>query len=282
MLNSTIASALVIVLSLVGISWLVVRSVWARLGGEPEYVRSIAAAIAAGDLSMDIALDRTDDKSLLAAIGRMKETLETMVGEIKNSAAIIRNASAEIAAGNADVSARTELQASSLQQTASSMEEMTETVKKNVAHAVSGKQMSCSASDVAQRGGHAVAEAVTTMEGINRSARKIADIIGVIDGIAFQTNILALNAAVEAARAGSQGRGFAVVAAEVRELAQRSASAAKEIKELINDSVAKVDAGMAAVNQAGAIMTEIVASVENVAGIMRRRSGPSRWPTPCS
>jgi|GEM_PF-605632 len=268
LLNSTIISALVVTLSLIGISHLIVRSVWARLGGEPEYVNTIAAGIAAGDLSMDIVVQDKDGKSLLAAIKRMKETLEATIGDIKNSASIIRSASADIAAGNADLSSRTELQASSLQETASSMEEMTETVAKNVEHSVNASKMSDSASDVAGRGGRAVSEAVATMEEINSSAKRIADIIGVIDGIAFQTNILALNAAVEAARAGEQGRGFAVVATEVRALAQRSASAAREIKELINDSVSKVDAGMATVSQAGTIMTEIVTSVKSVADIM--------------
>jgi methyl-accepting chemotaxis protein len=257
-----------VVLCLVGVSHLVVRSVWSRLGGEPEYAHEIANAVAAGNLSMHIRVEPGDEKSLLAAIRRMKQMLEEMIGEIKNSGTTIKTASSEIAAGNADLSARTESQASSLEEIAAAMDEMTSTVRKNVDHAVNANKMSLAASEVAERGGHAVEQAVATMEDINKSAQKIADIIGVIDGIAFQTNILALNAAVEAARAGEQGRGFAVVASEVRNLAQRSAAAAKEIKELINDSVEKVDAGSTIVNQAGATMAEIVASVKDVAGIM--------------
>ncbi|OGB23784.1 MAG: chemotaxis protein [Burkholderiales bacterium RIFCSPLOWO2_02_FULL_57_36] len=275
-LSSTIASALIVILVLVVVSQMVVRSVWAKLGGEPEYAHAIANAVAAGDLSMDIQVDTKDGKSLLAAIKRMKQTLESMIGDIKNSGETIKTASAEIAAGSADLSTRTESQASSIEEIASAMDEMTSTVKKNVDHALNASRMSVSASDVAQRGGRAVEQVVLTMDGINKSAQKIADIIGVIDGIAFQTNILALNAAVEAARAGEQGRGFSVVASEVRTLAQRSAGAAKEIKELIIESVGRVNAGTETVQQAGTTMAEIVSSVKNVADIMNNITTASR------
>ena len=267
-LNSTLLSALIVVLALIVVSQLVVRAVWAKLGGEPEYAQEIANAVAAGDLSMDIRIDANDEKSLLAALRRMKETLEGMIGNIQHAGAAIRTASAEIAAGNADLSARTESQAGSIEEIASAMDEMTATVKANVEHAVEASAMSAAASDVAERGGKAVEQAVTTMGDIHKSAQKIADIIGVIDGIAFQTNILALNAAVEAARAGEQGRGFAVVATEVRSLAQRSASAAKEIKELIQESVNRVEAGRTVVHEAGTTMHEIVTSVKSVSEIM--------------
>lgn len=267
-LTVTLASAVVVVLALVIASQLVVRAVWAKLGGEPEYAQEIASAVASGDLSMTIKTETGDDKSLLAALHRMKQTLEGMIGDIQQAGNTIKVASSEIAAGNADLSARTEAQASSIEEVASAMDEMTTTVRKNVDHAVNASTMSVAASEVAERGGQAVEQVVQTMEGINKSAQKIADIIGVIDGIAFQTNILALNAAVEAARAGEQGRGFAVVASEVRNLAQRSAGAAKEIKELIQESVAQVKAGSAIVHEAGSTMTEIVASVKDVASIM--------------
>lgn len=267
-LNTTLLSALIVVLGLVVVSQLVVRAVWSKLGGEPEYAQEIANAVAAGDLSMDIRTDANDTKSLLAALRRMQQTLEGMIGNIQQAGTTIRTASAEITAGNADLSARTESQAGNIEEIASAMEELTATVKTNVEHAVEASAMSEAASAVAERGGCAVEQAVSTMGDIHRSAQKIADIISVIDGIAFQTNILALNAAVEAARAGEQGRGFAVVAAEVRHLAQRSASAAKEIKELIQESVARVEAGRIVIHDAGITMREIVASVRNVSGIM--------------
>jgi methyl-accepting chemotaxis protein len=205
---------------------------------------------------------------LLRALGEMNGKLSGMVSEVRGSSDTINTASQEIAAGNADLSTRTESQASSLEETASSMEELTSTVRQNADNARQANQLVISASGVAGRGGSVVEQVVTTMNGIKDSSRKIADIIGVIDGIAFQTNILALNAAVEAARAGEQGRGFAVVATEVRNLAQRSAGAAKEIKTLIGDSVAQIDQGGALVDEAGKTMAEIVTSVRQVADIM--------------
>jgi methyl-accepting chemotaxis protein len=204
----------------------------------------------------------------MQALKDMNGSLQKIVGEVRMGTDTIATASSQIAAGNLDLSSRTEQQASSLEETASSMEELTSTVKQNGDNARQANQLAVSASDVAIKGGAVVAQVVDTMGSINESARKIVDIIGVIDGIAFQTNILALNAAVEAARAGEQGRGFAVVASEVRNLAQRSAAAAKDIKTLIGDSVEKVDAGSKLVNQAGATMSEIVASVKRVTDIM--------------
>jgi methyl-accepting chemotaxis protein len=198
------------------------------------------------------------------------------VGQVRTGSETIDVATREIAAGNADLSARTETQASSLQQTASSMEELTQTVKQNAENARQANQLVVSASDFALKGGAVVSQVVDTMGAIKESSRKIVDIIGVIDGIAFQTNILALNAAVEAARAGEQGRGFAVVAAEVRNLAQRSAGAAREIKDLINNSVEKVDTGSKLVDEAGATMDQIVNSVKHVAGIMSEITAASQ------
>jgi methyl-accepting chemotaxis protein len=213
---------------------------------------------------------------LLQALRDMNDSLVKTVGHVRTSTESIGIASREIAVGNADLSARTEAQASSLQQTASSMEELTETVRLNADNARQANQLVSSATDVAMNGGEVVKEVVDTMGAIKESSRKIVDIIGVIDGIAFQTNILALNAAVEAARAGEQGRGFAVVASEVRSLAQRSASAAKEIKTLISDSVDKVDAGSKLVDRAGITMNEIVTSVKHVAEIMSEISAASQ------
>ncbi len=198
----------------------------------------------------------------------MRESLIGIVGQVRSGTDTIATASGQIEAGNLDLSSRTEQQASSLEETASSMEQLAGTVKQNAEHARAANQLAQSAQLVASKGGQVVSEVVSTMGQINASARKIVDIIGVIDGIAFQTNILALNAAVEAARAGEQGRGFAVVASEVRSLVQRSAAAAKEIKTLINDSVEKVDSGSKLVDQAGTTMQDIVQSVGRVTAIM--------------
>jgi methyl-accepting chemotaxis protein len=230
---------------------------------------ALANAVAAGDLTSDIVVDSTNEMGqLLAALKRMNENLASLVGKVRTGVDSISTGSQQIAAGNADLSQRTEEQASSLEETASSMEELASTVKQNAENAKQANGLAGSASEVAIKGGAVVGEVVQTMSSINESSRKIADIISVIDGIAFQTNILALNAAVEAARAGEQGRGFAVVASEVRTLAQRSAAAAKEIKALISDSVSKVDAGTRLVGDAGKTMDEIVASVQRVTGIM--------------
>lgn len=240
-----------------------------------EAVR-IAKTVAAGDLSSRIAVTRKDETGeLLQALQDMNNGLKAVVGHVRNGSDTIATASAQIAGGNLELSARTEQQASSLEQTAAAMEEITSTVKRNADSARQANRLAASASDVASRGGAVVSSVVVTMESIHDAARKIVDIIAVIDGIAFQTNILSLNAAVEAARAGEQGRGFAVVAAEVRNLAQRSATAAREIKALIGDSVGKVDTGSQLVQEAGTTMTEIVASVKRVTDIMEEISSAS-------
>src|SRR5471032_1276983 len=240
-----------------------------QLGGEPDYTAGIAGSIANGDLSIQIDTDGNDKDSLLSEMKEMRNSLVSIVGQVRNGTETIGTASREIAAGNIDLSSRTEMQASALEKTASAMEELTSTVKQNADNAREANQLAATASDVARKGGAVVSQVVNTMSSIDSPAKKIVDIIGVIDGIAFQTNILALNAAVEAARAGEQGRGFAVVASEVRNLAQRSAGAAKEIKALIGDSVEKVDAGGKLVDAAGKTMGQIVSSVQQVADYMR-------------
>jgi methyl-accepting chemotaxis protein len=251
-----------------GIVFWLIRHIMQQLGGEPGYAVEVAHAISAGDFSREIAVAQGDSSSLLFTMNAMRENLTVTIGDIRQSTETIAVASREIATGNADLSNRTESQASSLEETASSMEELTSTVRQNADNARQANQLVVSTADLAAKGGVVVGQVVDTMASIKDSSRKIADIIGVIDGIAFQTNILALNAAVEAARAGEQGRGFAVVAAEVRNLAQRSAGAAKEIKTLIEDSVAKVDTGGKLVDQAGRTMNEIVGSVKRVTDIM--------------
>lgn len=237
----------------------------------------VARSIAGGDLSTKFTVDRSDDTGqLLRALQQMNANLIAVVGDVRANVQAIHTGSREIARGNMDLSARTEAQASSLEQTAASMEQFSSTVRQNADNAGQGNQLADTASTVARRGNEAVAHVGATMTEISGSAKKIVEIIGLIDGIAFQTNILALNAAVEAARAGEQGRGFAVVASEVRSLAQRSAGAAKEIKGLINDSVHKVDAGSRQVSGAMATMDEILRSVGRVTDIMAEISAASQ------
>ena len=231
--------------------------------------------MASGDLSRPVAVQPADTTSVMASVHRMQEALTAMVGTVRGNADSVATASTQIAQGNQDLSQRTEEQASALEETAASMEELGSTVRQNADNARQANQLAASASEVAVRGGGVVGQVVETMKGINESSRKIADIISVIDGIAFQTNILALNAAVEAARAGEQGRGFAVVASEVRSLAQRSADAAKEIKALITTSVERVGQGSALVDQAGATMQEVVHSIQRVTDIVGEISAAS-------
>jgi methyl-accepting chemotaxis protein len=247
-------------------AWIISRSITVPLQSAVD----IASTVANGDLTTDFnePSSKSEIGDLMTALKSMNDSLRTVVSQVQVGTSTIATASNEIAAGNMDLSQRTEEQASSLEETASSMEELTSTVRQNAENAKQANQLAQAASDVAERGGTIVSQVVDTMGNINTSSRKIVDIIGVIDGIAFQTNILALNAAVEAARAGEQGRGFAVVASEVRNLAQRSAGAAKEIKELIGNSVEQVDIGAKLVQQAGSTMDDVVASVRRVTDIM--------------
>jgi methyl-accepting chemotaxis protein len=266
--NFMLMTLLVAVAIGVAAAIVITRGLLKQLGGEPGYTSKIATSIAEGDLSISIDTKSSDKGSLLSEMKQMRNSLVDIVSQVRRGTHTITTASREIAAGNVDLSSRTELQASSLEKTASAMEELTSTVKQNADNAREANQLAATASDVARKGGEVVSQVVGTMGEINSSASKIADIIGVIDGIAFQTNILALNAAVEAARAGEQGRGFAVVASEVRNLAQRSAAAAKEIKTLIGDSVEKIGRGSKLVGQAGVTMEEVVDSVKRVTDIM--------------
>lgn len=249
-------------------AWYIARGLLRQLGGQPDYASSIVAAIAAGNLGVKIDTAAGDTRSLLFAMKEMRDSLVGIVEQVRNGTLSIARVATEIANGNRDLSSRTERQAGTLDVTATSVQKLTGTVGQNADNARQANVLAGSASEVAVRGGEVVTQVVETMASINESSKKIVDIIGVIDGIAFQTNILALNAAVEAARAGEQGRGFAVVASEVRNLAQRSAAAAKEIKELIGSSVERIDIGARLVNEAGTTMNEIVSSVRRVTDIM--------------
>ncbi|WP_304622789.1 methyl-accepting chemotaxis protein [Roseateles caseinilyticus] len=247
---------------------LLARNLFAQLGGEPGSAVAVADRVARGDLSIEVGLQSGDTTSVMANLSRMQASLAEVVIGVRRNAESVATASVQIAQGNQDLSSRTEQQASALQQTAATMEELGGTVRHNADNAQQANQLARSASAIASEGGQVVDKVVATMQGITESSRRINDIIGVIDGIAFQTNILALNAAVEAARAGEQGRGFAVVASEVRSLAQRSAEAAKEIKVLISHSVEQVEQGTSLVDQAGTTMNDIVASIHRVSSIV--------------
>ncbi|OGP03750.1 MAG: hypothetical protein A2Z93_13525 [Curvibacter sp. GWA2_64_110] len=267
-----LGSALTAILTLVCVTVCIGFTVWIRrtaravLGGEPTEAQQTLAELANGNLALDV--QPAPDGSLLDSLQRLSSVLRAMLGDIRHATQNMAIASSEIATGNQDLSQRTEQTASNLQRTASSMEVLTGTVRQSADAARQAYQLAATAAEVAARGGEVVGKVVTTMGDINHSSKKISDIIGVIDGIAFQTNILALNAAVEAARAGEQGRGFAVVASEVRALAGRSAEAAKEIKDLISASVDKVDSGSRLVQDAGSTMEEIVNSVRRVSDII--------------
>ena len=262
------AGAVCLAAVLLAIGVVVARSLLRQIGGEPAYAAEVTRRIADGDLSVQIDLKADDRDSLLHDLRAMRDGVAGIVLRVRECSESVATASSQIAQGNLDLSQRTESQASALQQTAASMEELSATVQHNAAGAHQANQLARDAATVAVSGGQIVGDVVETMKGIHESSRKISDIIGVIDGIAFQTNILALNAAVEAARAGEQGRGFAVVAGEVRTLAQRSANAAREIKGLITHSVERVDQGSALVDKAGETMTEVVQSIQRVTDIM--------------
>jgi len=269
----TLGLAVLAIIFAVVVAWLLTRSITVPLVRAVLFARTVAE----GDLTGRIDTTTRDETGqLLEALQTMNGNLANIVGQVRQATDTINTASGEIASGNLDLSSRTEQQASSLEETASAMEELTSTVRQNADNARQANQLAASASNVAQQGGSVVGQVVDTMDAINESSRKIVDIISVIDGIAFQTNILALNAAVEAARAGEQGRGFAVVASEVRSLAQRSAAAAKEIKTLIDDSVAKVDTGSSLVEQAGATMSDVVESVRRVTDVVAEISAASK------
>ncbi|MEQ9944495.1 methyl-accepting chemotaxis protein [Pectobacterium aroidearum] len=272
--NATHAGTLMVIIALLSvvlgamISWWITRTIKRQLGGEPAYTLEVTRQVAQGNLAVAIELRDGDTTSVLAAMEDMRQNLSNLVGQVHQSSESIATGATQIAMGNTDLSQRTEEQAANLQETAASMEQMNTTVKQNAATVRTATELAHSASTTAQKGGDAVNNVVRTMEDITASSRKIGDIIGVIDSIAFQTNILALNAAVEAARAGEQGRGFAVVAGEVRSLAQRSASAAREIKDLINVSVANVEMGEKMVNDAGITIKDIVEKSQHVANLL--------------
>jgi methyl-accepting chemotaxis protein len=268
----SIGLALAVTALVAGMGLLLARRIVASL----DSAIGVARTIASGDLSVEVRATSNDEVGqLMTALANMRASLVRIVAEVRSGTDSISTASGEIAAGNLDLSARTEQQAGSLEETASAMEELTATVRQNADNALQAQQMAVSASDKAQHGGQVMGDVIRTMAEIDSASNKIADIIGVIDGIAFQTNILALNAAVEAARAGEQGRGFAVVATEVRNLAHRSAAAAREIKALIGDSMEQVEQGGKLVRQAGAAMTEVVDTVRSVTDIVNDISAAS-------
>lgn len=275
-LYATVISGVIVVLVLGIASWFVIGSVWAQLGGEPEYARSAMRVMARGDLSQEVRVESGDSTSLLAAVQEVTQGLRSMVLDVRGSSHSITDAAKEIASGNHNLSQRTEEQAFALAHTSNGMAEITSTIQQNADSSRQASELAQSASDVALRGGEVMGEVIRTMSSIDGSSKKISEIIGVIDGIAFQTNILALNAAVEAARAGEQGRGFAVVASEVRSLAGRSAQAAKEIGALIKASVDQVNHGSQLVQRAGSTMQEIVSSVQKVGHIINEITVASR------
>jgi methyl-accepting chemotaxis protein len=252
----------------VAVAAVFVRGLLRQLGGEPRDATEIANRIAQGDLSVSVRVKDGDDSSLLYAVKAMRDNLAGIVGQVRAGTDTVAAAADQIAAGSQDLASRTSQQSASLESTVSSIEQLTATVNQNSDHAREANKLAMSASEIATRGGTVVGQVIETMASISESARKIVDITGIIDSIAFQTNILALNAAVEAARAGEQGRGFAVVASEVRALAQRSAAAAKEIKSLIDDSAQKVESGSQLATQAGVTMDEVVTSVQHVTSLV--------------
>ncbi|MFZ6753284.1 methyl-accepting chemotaxis protein [Undibacterium sp. Dicai25W] len=277
--NSLIISVLVALVAGLTLAALITRRILGQLGGEPAYAVDITEKIAAGNLNVVVDMREGDTSSLLYAMNKMRLSLAKIVQDVRTSADTITHGASEIATGNMDLSSRTEQQAGALEETASSMEQLNSTVRQNADNARQANQLAQSASEVAARGGNVVGQVIETMGAIDTSSKKIVDIISVIDGIAFQTNILALNAAVEAARAGEQGRGFAVVASEVRNLAQRSAAAAKEVKALIDESVANVIIGSKLVNDAGTTIAEVVQSVRHVTDVMSEISASNQEQT---
>jgi methyl-accepting chemotaxis protein len=275
LLTATIAVILAGVATAAGLGWALSRSLMRQLGAEPAEAALLAHAVAAGGLDTRIDLRAGDRTSLMAALAQMRDSLSRTVTAVRRDADGVANASSEIAQGTLDLSQRTEEQASALQQTAASMEQVGTTARHNAEQAQAARRLAEGAAQVARRGGTVVSDVVGTMQGIEQSSRRIAEIVGTIDGIAFQTNILALNAAVEAARAGEQGRGFAVVASEVRNLAQRSAAAAREVKMLIAESTERVDAGARRVSEAGQTMQEIETTVMQLNTIVAEISSAS-------